>query len=190
MPNIGVLFAGPWGPLVIFGLRLIDISLSTVRILLAVRGRKLLVPIIGFVEVLIWLFAAGNAIRHLDSIWHILGYAAGFAAGTSVGLWLEEKLAIGVATMRIITMRTGAGLANGLRTLGCGVTEFTGRGRQGPVEMLNTVVTRRRIPLVLREAERWDPDAFITIDEPRQIRRGWMFSTPRTQSPAMLRVGE
>jgi len=52
------------------------------------------------------------------------------------------------------------------------------------------VVTRRQIPLVLREAERWDPDAFITIDESRQIRRGWMFSTPRMRSPTMLRVGE
>ena len=50
----------------IFGLRIIDVSLSTVRILLAVRGRKLLVPIIGFVEVLVWLFAAGNAIRNFD----------------------------------------------------------------------------------------------------------------------------
>lgn len=190
MPDISSLFAGPWGPLVIFGLRIVDVSLSTVRILLAVRGRKLLVPIIGFVEVLVWLFAAGNAIRHLDSIWHILGYAFGFSAGTSVGLWIEEKLAIGIATMRIITMRTGAGLAEGLRTLGCGVTEFTGQGRQGPVEVLNTVVTRRQIPLVLREIERWDPDAFITIEEPREIRRGWMFSTPRMRMPAVLSIGE
>jgi len=92
--------------------------------------------------------------------------------------------------MRIITMRTGAGLAEGLRTLGCGVTEFTGQGRQGPVEVLNTVVTRRQIPLVLRETERWDPDAFITIEEPREIRRGWMFSTPRMRMPAVLSIGE
>jgi uncharacterized protein YebE (UPF0316 family) len=190
MPDIESLFSGLWGPFVIFGLRIVDVSLSTVRILLAVRGRKLLVPIIGFFEVLIWLFAAGNAIRHLESIWHILGYALGFSVGTAVGLWIEEKLAIGIATMRIITMRTGAGLADGLRALGCGVTEFTGQGRKGPVEVLNTVVTRRQIPLVLREAERWDPDAFITVEEPREVRRGWMFSTPRMRMPAALRIGE
>jgi hypothetical protein len=66
IPDSGVVFAGPWGPFVIFGLRIIDVSLSTVRILPAVRGRKQLVPIIGFVEVLVWLFAAGNAIRNFD----------------------------------------------------------------------------------------------------------------------------
>jgi uncharacterized protein YebE (UPF0316 family) len=190
MPNIDILFAGPLGPLVIFLLRIVDVSLSTVRILLAVRGRKLLVPIIGFVEVLVWLVAAGNAIRHLDSVWHVLGYSLGFAAGTSVGLWLEEKLAIGIATMQVITLRTGAGLADALRTLGCGVTAYTGQGRTGPVEVMHTVVARRQIRTVLREVERWDPDAFITIEEPREIRRGWMFSTPRMRSPAVLRVGE
>jgi len=190
MPDIDFLFAGPLGPLVIFLLRIVDVSLSTVRILLAVRGRKLLVPIIGFAEVLVWLVAAGNAIRHLDSPWHVLGYSAGFAAGTSVGLWLEEKLAIGIAMMQVITQHTGAGLADGLRALGCGVTAYTGQGRQGPVEVVHTVVARRQIRTVLREVERWDPDAFITIEEPREIRRGWMFSTPRLRSPAILRVGE
>ena len=189
MSELDVLFAGPWGAVAIFLLRIIDVSLSTIRILLAVRGRKLLVPFIGFAEVLIWLVAAGSAIRHLDSVWHVLGYAVGFSTGTVVGLWIEEKLAIGIATMRIITMRTGAGLADGLRTLGCGVTEIAGRGRQGPVEVLNTVVTRRQIPLVLREVERWDPDAFITIEEPREVRRGWMFSTPRLRSPGALGLG-
>ena len=72
----------------------------------------------GFAAV-VAAFAAGFAVA-------VRRLAAGFAAGTSVGPWLEEKLAIGGATMRIITMRTGAGLANGLRTLGCGVTEFEG----------------------------------------------------------------
>jgi uncharacterized protein YebE (UPF0316 family) len=184
------IFAGPFGPLVIFGLRIVDVSLSTVRILLAVRGRKIIVPIIGFFEVLIWVFAAGSAIRHLGSFWHVLGYSAGFSTGTMVGLWIEEKLAIGVATMQIITTHIGTGLGFALRQLGCGVTELDAQGRQGPVELVYTVVARRKIQDVLREVERWDPDAFVIIEEPRAIHRGWMYSTPRLRSPAMLRVSE
>jgi hypothetical protein len=34
--------------------------------------------------------------------------------------------------------------------------------------------------------EEWDADAFITIEEPREVRRGWMHSTPRLRSPASL----
>ncbi len=189
MPDLELLFSGPFGPLVIFLLRIVDVGLSTIRILLAVRNRHKLVPVIGFFEVLIWVFAAGNAIRHLDSAWHILGYAAGFSAGTLVGLRLEAKLAIGLATMRIITTHMGAALADGLRQLGCGATEVLGQGRHGPVQIVFSTVPRRRIPDVIAEVERWDPQAFITVEEPREIRRGWMHSTPRMRSRALLDVG-
>src|SRR5690606_26671956 len=64
------LFASPWGPLVIFALRVVDVSLATLRMLLSVRGMKKAVPFIGAVEVLVWLYAVGNAIQHLDSPLH------------------------------------------------------------------------------------------------------------------------
>jgi uncharacterized protein YebE (UPF0316 family) len=188
--SIDTLFAGPWGPILIFSLRIFDVSLSTLRILLAVRGQRAIVPLIGFFEVLIWIFAVGNAIRHLDSAWHLLGYAGGFAAGNVVGMWIEEKLAIGLATVRIISRHSGVELADALRSFGFGATEFSGLGREGNVEVVHTVVQRREIPRVIAEVDRWDPDAFVTIEEPRHIRRGWMHTTPRQRMAAGLRVGE
>lgn len=182
------LFSGPWGPIIIFCLRIGDVSLSTLRILLSMKNQKILVPIIGVIEVTIWIFAVGNAIRHLDSAWHVAGYALGFGTGSLVGMLLEEKLAIGMATMQIITRKTTVELAATLRALGCGVTEFVGSGREGRVEVLYTVLPRRRIPEVVKAVERFDPDAFITLDEPRDIRRGWMQPTPRRRMPAGLRV--
>jgi uncharacterized protein YebE (UPF0316 family) len=73
-----------------------------------------------------------------------------------------------------------------MRQLGCGVTELIGQGRHGPVEVVFSVVPRRRIPDVIAQVERWDPDAFITVEEPREIRRGWMHSTPRLRQRAGL----
>lgn len=182
------IFAGPWGPLLIFFLRIGDVSLSTMRILLAVRNQKALIPVIGVAEVTIWIFAVGNAIRHLDSGYHVAGYALGFATGTMVGMWIEEKLAIGLATMQIISRRDTAVLAEELRSLGCGVTEFEGRGREGPVEVIYTVMPRRRTRQVLNVVERLHPDAFVTLEEPREIRRGWMQSTPRRRPGIGLRM--
>lgn len=182
------LFAGPYGPLIIFALRIVDVSLSTMRILLAVRGYKLIVPVIGFFEVLVWVFAVGNAIRYLDSGWHVLGYAAGFATGSIVGLLIEERLAIGYATVHIISRYGGVELADGLRARGFGVTEFAGQGRDGPVEVVYSVVLRRNIQRVLDEVDRWDPQAFVTVEEPRAIHWGWMYSTPRQRTVAGLGV--
>lgn len=172
-------FAGPWGPLVIFSLRIVDVSLATMRMLLAVRNQKLLVPLIGFFEVLVWLFAAGNAIRFLDSPLHVVGYAAGFSMGNIVGLWVEEKLALGLATVRIISAHGGVEMADSLRNKGFGVTEFAGQGREGTVEVVYTVARRAQISRILREVDFWDPDAFVTVEEPRAIHRGWMMQKRR-----------
>lgn len=183
MEALDALFAGPFGPLLIFGLRVVDVSMSTVRILLAVRGYKVAVPIIGFFEVLIWVFAVGNAIRFLDSGWHLLGYASGFATGNVIGLLIEERLAIGFATIRVVSTHAGVEMADALRTIGFGVTEFSGQGRDGRVEIVHTVCMRRDVERVVDEIERWDRQAFITVEEPRDIRWGWMQTIPRNRMP-------
>lgn len=175
MTTIDALFGGPWGPVLIFFLRIVDVSLATVRMLLAVRGARLAVPLIGFFEVLICIFAVGSAIRNLNSGWHVLGYAGGFATGNALGLWIEEKLAPGLATVRVMSLHGGVELADALRRKGFGVTEFAGQGREGTVEMMYTVVRRRDLEDVLHEVDRWDPGAFVSIEEPRRIRRGWLY---------------
>lgn len=176
---IEAVFAGPWGPLVIFGLRIVDVSLATTRMLLAVRGQRVLVPVIGFFEVLIWLFAAGSAIQYLDSPLHVIGYAAGFAAGNVVGLWVEEKLALGLATVRVISEHGGVEAADALREEGFGVTEFAGQGRRGTVEVLYTVVRRSQVKRILALVNEWAPDSFVTVEEPRSIQRGWLLQKRR-----------
>lgn len=188
MEALDALFAGPYGPVVIFALRIVDVSMSTIRILLSVRGYKLAAPLIGFFEVLVWVFAVGNAIRFLDSGWHLLGYAGGFATGNIVGLLIEERLAIGYATIRIVSTHAGVEMADALRNIGFGVTEFSGHGRDGRVEVVYTVCMRRDIERVIAEIERWDRQAFITVEEPRDIRWGWMQTTPRQRVPVDLGV--
>jgi uncharacterized protein YebE (UPF0316 family) len=173
------IFAGPWGPLVIFGLRIIDVSLATTRMLLAVRGQRVAVPLIGFFEVLIWLFAAGSAIQYLDSPLHVVGYAGGFAAGNVVGLWVEEQLALGLATVRVISEHGGVEVAEALREAGFGVTEFAGQGRQGRVEVVYAVARRSEVDQILNLVTEWAPDSFVTVEEPRAIHRGWLLQKRR-----------
>ncbi len=168
------LLAGPWGPLVIFLLRVVDVSMGTMRTLLMVRGHRVAAPALSFFEILVWLVAAGAAVQNLASPLHAVSYAAGFAAGTATGLWIEDRMALGVATVQAFSRDPHPELAETLREEGYGVTRVSGEGREGPISILSTVVRRRNLDDVIHRIESADPDAFVTVYEDTQIRRGWV----------------
>jgi uncharacterized protein YebE (UPF0316 family) len=173
------LLAGPWAPLLIFCLRVTDVSMATVRTLLIVRGAKMFVPVIGFFEVSIWVFAVSAVVQNLTSPLHLVGYAGGFATGNVVGMMLEERMALGMASVNTMVRTGGAALAASLRDLGFAVTEMDGRGKDGPVEVLYSVIPRRRIGAYMAEVERGAPNAFSVVEDPKAIRQGWMFPLRR-----------
>jgi uncharacterized protein YebE (UPF0316 family) len=173
------LLAGPFGPLFILLLRVCDVSLATLRLLYAVRGRKLTAAALGFVEILIWIVAISTVVRNFSSPLLVIGYAAGFSLGNYVGILIEEKLALGLAEVRVVSRTGGVEIAEALRDMGFGATEVLGQGREGRVEIVTTVVRRRAVKDILAEIERWDPDAFVSVEEPRTIQRGWMLSRRR-----------
>ena len=160
------------GALLIFCLRLIDVSMGTVRILMAVRGRRLLAGVIGFFEVSIFLVAISQVITNIGNWWNVLGYAGGFAVGTIVGMTIENKLAIGLAEVDIVSMGKGKEIVEALRAEGFGATEFLGAGQESIVDMIRTVVRRREVPAVTAVASGIDESAFITVQEMERAYRG------------------
>lgn len=168
------LLAGPWGPLVIFLLRIVDVSMGTMRMLLVVRGTRVAASTIAFFEILIWVVAAGAAVNNLGSPLHLIGYAGGFAMGTFVGVEVEKRLALGIATVQAFSRGDVPDLAEALRSGGYGVTEITAEGAQGRVSILSVITRRRDVSDVIEEIESYDPDVFITIHDDTQVRRGWM----------------
>jgi uncharacterized protein YebE (UPF0316 family) len=175
--NVDALFASPWGALLIFGLRIVDVSCDTMRVIFAIRGKRGIAAGLGFIQAIVWIFAVGNAVKHLDSVLHVLGYSGGYAMGTYVGVTLEQMIAYGVATVRIVSQHAGVEIAEALRANGYGVTEFAGFGRDGSVEILNSVVQRRHIDEVLAVVTAHDKDALVTVEEPKVLRGGMIAAT-------------
>ncbi len=157
----------------IFVLRIGDMSLDTVRVLFVVRGRKGLAWALGFFQSLIFVVAISSVLSNLDNPLNVLGYAAGFATGNVVGMLIEERLAIGHIQMTIISPLRGSAIAEALRQAGYAVTEIAARGRDGTVSMLHCNVKRKdtdNIETVVLEA---DPDAVVTAEDVRPVRRGF-----------------
>jgi uncharacterized protein YebE (UPF0316 family) len=160
-------------PLAIFCLRVADMSIDTLRVLFVIRGRKALAWILGFAQSAIWVTAISNVLANLDNPLNLVGYAAGFASGNVVGMWIEERLALGHAHIRVVSSGLGSALAEALRNRGFAATELSGRGMDGTVTILNCNVRRRDIDRAQREITRVDPRAFITVEEVRPLHRGF-----------------
>jgi uncharacterized protein YebE (UPF0316 family) len=149
----------------IFALRIVDVSIGTIRTISLVQGRTWLAMALGFFEVLVWIFVIAevmSAVRENPIL--LVAYAAGFAAGNGVGILIERKLAMGVQVVRIISQTAGPEIARRIREDGQPVTTFTGKGRDGPVTLLYLTCRRRSLAGFLREALELDPALFYVIE--------------------------
>jgi len=161
------------GALLIFIMRVANMSLDTIRVMMVMRGRKSLAWVMGFIQTLIFIFVLTAVIQDFDNILNIIAYAGGFATGNVVGMWIEDRLALGHTHLRIISMAHGVSIAGRLREEGFAVTEIVGRGRDGVVSLLNVSVLRRSVNKVCETVQEVDEDAFITAEALRPIRRGF-----------------
>jgi uncharacterized protein YebE (UPF0316 family) len=159
--------------LLIFFLRVADMSLDTIRVLFVVRGKKAITWVLGFFQSLIFVIAISSVLTELDNILNVVGYATGFATGNLVGMIIEQRLAIGHILVTIISSNRGAFIAERLRAGGYAVTEIAGRGRNGTVFELHASVQRKDVPNVETIVLEADPQAFITAEDVRPVRRGF-----------------
>ncbi|NPV58010.1 MAG: DUF2179 domain-containing protein [Anaerolineae bacterium] len=157
----------------IFALRVVDMALDTIRVLFVVRGRKGLAWVLGFMQSLVFVIAITTVLANVDNPLNIIGYAAGFATGNVVGMLIEERLAIGHIHITVVSPSRGAVIAEQLRANGFAVTEIPARGRSGMVAVLHCDVRRRQMDSVETIVLEADPDAYVTAEDVRSVRRGF-----------------
>jgi uncharacterized protein YebE (UPF0316 family) len=159
-------------PLLIALARIIDVTLGTMRIIYISRGMKFLAPIFGFFEILVWLVAIGQIMRNLNNPVYYIAYAVGFAVGNLLGIFVEERLAVGRVILRIITQKDATELAKHLRSSGYGVTAVNAEGATGPVKLLFTVIDRDKTESVVESVQTYNPRAFYSIEDVRRVKEG------------------
>ena len=165
-------------PLLIAVARILDVSVGTIRLIFVARGYKYLAPLLGFVEVIIWLVAIGQIMQHLDNFMCYLGYGIGFALGNYLGIILVEKMSIGTVIIRIIPKLNTDNLVKQLRAANHGVTIVNAEGKNGPVNLLFSIVKRKNLEEALQIINMNNPNAFYTIEEVQKVNEGF-FKAPQ-----------
>jgi uncharacterized protein YebE (UPF0316 family) len=156
-------------PLLIFLARIVDVSMDTIRLIFIARGFKKFAPLIGFFQVLVWIITITRIMANLDNWTCYIAYAAGFAAGNFIGMILEEKIALGIEMIRVITQRKADNLISALKDNGFPVTTVSATGSFGEVSVLYIIVSRKYISKVLDLIRLYNPRAFYTIEDIRFV---------------------
>jgi len=162
----------------IFLARIADVSIGTMRIIFLSRGMRLLAPLCGFFEVLIWLLAISQIMQNLTSWQNYLAYALGYATGNYVGLIIEDKLAMGLLSLWVVTREDAADMLDRLQYAGFGLTRVAARGVQGDVRIAILVIRRKNLDNVLAIVRETHPEAFITVNDVRSASGGFFAGAP------------
>ncbi len=167
-------------PIMIFSARICDVTMGTIRVIFISKGIRYLAPVIGFFEVIIWLLAIGQVMNNLTNVVSYIAYGAGFAAGTYIGMYIEEKISLGLTSVRVITKEDPTELMHYLRSHNYGVTSVEGEGGTGRVKMVFTIIRRQDLGHVVGIIKDFHPNAFYSVEEVKSVAEGvFPRKTPR-----------
>lgn len=180
--------AAPWYVLLfVFAAKALEVTLTTIRIILVNRGFKLPGAVLSFIEVLIWVFVASQVINDVNSA-PLLGvvYALGYAVGVYIGTTVEKKLAFGKVMLNIIIPYDNAEkLMKCIRDKKIGLTTVNARGLESDKLVLLLYANRKNIDKLKLAILEVEPRALIAEKRCCYLIR-WNCSKKRTYNKMMI----
>ena len=168
---------GPILYVIIFCAKIVEVSISTIWLVYINKGERIKGAALGFVEIMIWLLIVSSVLNNIteDPI-KIFMYAIGFSLGNFIGVTIESKIAVGLASIQVVVSeKTGEVLAEILRGKDYGVTIIDGRGRDNSKKSLLFVqLKRKKIPEAVKVIKQTAPDAYITVNDIKSTVGGYM----------------
>ena len=155
--------------LLIFCLRICDVSLGTLRLIMIAKGHRRPAAILGFFEVTIWILAVSQVLTGITNVWTVLGYSAGYAAGTSIGMLIESRFDLGKVEIRVLSPDRSEQILDALKALDVRMLQISAAasGRQLPT--LLTIVPKGQAVGVLATVRHVDPGAYVVIEDVQRV---------------------
>ena len=168
---------GPLLYFIIFFAKIIEVSISTVRIVFINKGEKIKGALLGFIEIMIWLIVVSSVLNNIteDPI-KVFIYAIAFSLGNFFGVTIESKIAVGLSSIQVVVdQKEGEVLADILREQGFGVTILEGKGKDDSVKNLLFIqLKRKKIPVATKLIKEHNPEAYITVNEIKTMFGGYI----------------
>jgi uncharacterized protein YebE (UPF0316 family) len=170
-------------PLVVFFARICDVSLGTLRIVFISKGKKFLAPLIGFFEIFIWIVVISQILKNVNNFACYFAYAGGYATGNFIGMYIEERIAIGVQIIKIFSPKDLLPLQKVFTQAHFGTTLIEGSGSVSKVDILYVVINRKAFKKAEKILLDFDAALFYVIEDIRSAKAGIFPETKRFNVP-------
>nr|WP_312579973.1 DUF5698 domain-containing protein [Sedimentibacter sp.] len=169
--------SGPILYIVIFCAKIIEVTISTIRIVYINKGEKLKGTILAFIEISIWLVVVSSVLTNIAADpMKAFVYAAAFSLGNYIGVTIESKIAVGLVSIQaVVNEESGQVLADILREQGFGVTIIDGKGKNDSKKNLLFVqLKRKRITEATNLIKENTPNAYISVNDIKSMTGGFV----------------
>lgn len=157
----------------IFCARLLDVSISTFRTMIMVRGEKLISAGLAFLEVFVWFYAARTALTtEVIGLYIPISYSLGYATGSYIGMLLSEKFIKGILGVQVITRKNPNNLIKAIKRHNIGVSEIKLSGENK--SMLYIQIKSNKLEQLKEIITKYDERAFITVNDTKYVTNGWV----------------
>ena len=160
----------------IFLARIVDVSISTFRMMIMVRKKSIFTPILAFCEVFVWFIAARKALNtNIDSILIPICYSLGYATGTYIGGCLSRKFIKNVNSIEVTTSRNNTKLIDALRSTGCAVSVIALKNNyRDKKDLILVDVKSKNTQETIGLIKEIDPKAFIVVKDTKIVHNGYI----------------
>ena len=157
----------------IFGARLIDVSLGTIRTVYTVKNKHLIASFIGLIEVIVWFLIVQEALNSTSNNFFIaFSYSIGFAVGTYIGGILSNKLINTKLGIQVILSNKDDNIINKIRQMGYAVSIINLVSKDNKY-MLYIQVDSKKYQKLIRLINSLDNKAFIVVNETKVVYNGY-----------------
>lgn len=159
----------------IFIVRIIDVTLGTLRTIITVKDKVFLASLIGFFEVLVWFFIAREALDTGSSVLVGIFYALGFATGTYIGGKISRRVIKGNFSVQVITNKASEIWLKDLRDNGFAVSVMDIRQKDNEDDkfMFFMEINSNDFDKLHSIIKRHDKRAFIVVNESKTVVNGY-----------------
>jgi uncharacterized protein YebE (UPF0316 family) len=150
-------------PILIMGLVLVEVALWQWRVAVTGRGQYLRGAVLGGVGAVIQITVVIRLVGDVGGAASIVGYAAGVAFGVAVGGMIDRRATPQLLKVQVIAP-TRHRLPRQVRANGWPVTQFTARGDEEELDVINIAIADRHLPELERIVDDVSPEAVWIVE--------------------------